>query len=98
MAQWASVGVSVFDFRGVTSQVFFKKSTPKFEATSIERSDFTTCSQYVLARAFQSPFCEGLFFVYCSVIFEVAQATLEGKQMAGIAPSLCMDIQFSARL
>lgn len=75
MTQRTAFGVSVFDFRGVTSQVFFKKSTPKFEATSIEKSDFTACSQYVLAKAFQSPFCEGLFFVYCSVNFEVAQSS-----------------------
>ena len=52
MAQWAALGVSVFDFRGVSSQVFFKKSTPKFEATSIEKSDFTACSQIYSCKRF----------------------------------------------
>ena len=37
--------VSVFDFRGVTSQVIFQNFTPKFVAMSIEKSDFTACSQ-----------------------------------------------------
>ncbi len=59
---------------------------------------FTLCSRYILASVSQNSLGGSPFFVYCSVIFEVAQATLEGKQMAGIAPSLCMDIQFSARL
>ena len=54
--------------------------------------------RYILANIPQIRFGEALFFVYSTVNFEVAQATLEGKQMAGIAPSLCMDIQLSARL
>ena len=98
MTQRAVLGVSVFDFCGVTSPTIFQDSTPMFAAMSIEKSDFAACSQYNLASIFQNLFCEALFFVYCPANFEVAQATLEGKQMAGIAPSLCMDIQFSARL
>lgn len=98
MAQWAVLGVSIFEFRGVTSPMFFQNSTPMFQPMSIEKSKFAACSQYNLASIFQNLFCEALFFVYCPANFEVAQATLEGKQMAGIAPSLCMDIQFSARL
>ena len=61
MAQWAVLGVSIFDFRGVTSQVFFKNSTPKFETMSIEKSKFTACSQYNLAKFFQIPLCKILF-------------------------------------
>ena len=75
MPQWATLGVSVFDFRGVTSQVIFPNSTPMFQPMSIEKSKFTVCSQYNCASVFHNRFREVLFFVYCSVNFEVAQSS-----------------------
>lgn len=93
MAQWAVLGVSVFDFCGVTSKVIYQKSTPM----SIEKSKFTLCSQYNLASVSQNSLCEVLFFVYSTANFEVAQASVRGKRKAGIAPGLCMNIQFSTR-
>ena len=74
MAQRAAVGVSVLEFRGVTSLVIVQDSTPKFEAMSIEKSDFTACSQYVLARASQNRFRKDLFFVYCPANPELSPA------------------------
>ena len=97
MTQWAAIGVSVFDFCGVTSPTIFQDSTPMFAAMSIEKSDFAACSQYNLASIFQNRFCQALFFVYCPANFEVAQASVRGKRKAGIAPGLCMNIQFSTR-
>ena len=88
MAQWAALGVSVFGFRAVTSPVIFQNSTPMFEAMSIAFSDCTFCSQYNLASVSQNLFCETPFFAYCPANFEVAQASIEGKQKTGIAPGL----------
>lgn len=48
--------VSVFDFRGVTSEVIFQNSTPMFCPMSIEKSDFTACSQHLLASVPQNSF------------------------------------------
>ena len=45
VAQWAAVGVSVLEFRGVPSLVFFQDSTPMFLTMSIEKSDFTLRSR-----------------------------------------------------
>lgn len=52
--------------------LIFQDSTPKFEAMSIEKSKFIVCSQYNFACVSQSLLGEVLFFVYCSVNFEVA--------------------------
>ena len=97
MAQRAAVGVSVLEFRGVTSLVIVQDSTPKFEAMSIEKSDFTAGSQNILASVFQNGFCECLFFVYCPANFEVAPPLILDKQKAGIAPGPCIKIQFSTK-
>lgn len=45
MAQRASLSVSVLEFRGVTSLVIVQDSTPMFRSMSIEKLDFTGCSQ-----------------------------------------------------
>ena len=52
MTQWAAIGVSVFEFRGVTSKVIFQDSTPMFAAMSIAFSDFTFCSQVYSCKRF----------------------------------------------
>ena len=44
VAQWAAVGVSVSDFRGVPSPMIFYDSTPTHGAMSIAFSDFTARS------------------------------------------------------
>lgn len=75
MAQWAAAGVSVLEFRGITSpidQLIFQNSTPMFQSMSIEQSNFTARSQYILAKASRNRFCEALFFVYCPASFEVS--------------------------
>ena len=71
-SQWAAVGVSVLEFRGVPSPMIFQDSTPMFAAMSIEKLDFTACSQYIPASASQNRFRKDLFFVYCPANFEVA--------------------------
>ena len=67
--------VCVSDFRAATSIMVFKKFTPIFQPMSIEKSKFTVCSQYNCASVFHNRFREVLFFVYCSVNFEVAQSS-----------------------
>ena len=71
VTQRAAVGVSIFNFRGVSSQVIFQNSTPMFQPMSIEKSKFTACSQHNFASAFRKSCCESLFFVYCPANFEV---------------------------
>ena len=44
-SQWAAVGVSILEFRGVPSPKVFKDSTPMFWRMSIEKSKFTLRSQ-----------------------------------------------------
>ena len=61
MAQRAAVGVSVLEFRGVTSLVIVQDSTPKFEAMSIEKSDFTACSQVYSCMPFSKPLLRSPF-------------------------------------
>ena len=57
MAQWATLGVSVFDFRGVTSPAVLKDSTPMFPAMSIAFSDFTLRSQVYFCKRTADPVC-----------------------------------------
>lgn len=87
MTQRAVFGVSVFDFRGVTSLVIFQNSTPKFEAMSIEKPKFTLSSRYILASVFRKPFCEALFFVYCPANFEVALPAPWVSKRPGLLPA-----------
>lgn len=78
MAQWASLRVSVFDFRTATSEMFFQDFTPMFFPMSIENLDFTTGSQVYSCKHFSKPICEALFFVYTTANFEVAPPLLLG--------------------
>ena len=57
MAQWAAVGVSVLEFRGVPSPVVFKDSTPMFWPMSIAFSGFTLRSQAYSCKRTADPVC-----------------------------------------
>ena len=56
-SQWAAVGVSVLEFRGVTSLVIVQDSTPMFWPMSIEKSKFTTRSQAYSCKGSSDLFC-----------------------------------------
>ena len=88
MAQRAAVGVSVLEFRGVTSLVIVQDSTPMFRSMSIEKLDLQVVRRHILASAFRISFDEVLFFVFSAAIFEVAPPLFWGKQKTGIAPDL----------
>lgn len=64
---------------------------------SIEELKFTLRSQAFLAGVLQNYFAEALFFAYCPANFEAAPPLILGKQKAGIAPSLCIDIYSSTK-
>ena len=61
---------------------------------SIETSDFTACSSYILASFLHKPVLQALFFVYCPAISEVAPLLVSVKQQAGIAPGRRIKTQF----
>lgn len=54
-SQWTAIGVSVLEFRGGSSPVVFKDSTPMFPAMSIAFSDFTACSQVYSCKRTANP-------------------------------------------
>ena len=54
-AQWAAVGVSVPDFRGVPSPMIFQDSTPMLWPISIAFSDFSACSQVYSCKRTANP-------------------------------------------
>ena len=64
---------------------------------SIEELKFTLRSQAFLASSPRKCFCYFSFFAYCPANFEVAPPLISGKQKAGIAPSLCIDIYSSTK-
>ena len=99
MAQWASLSVSVFDFRTATSEMIFQDFTPMFLPMSIEKLDCTDGSQVYSCKHFSKPICESLFFAYCPANFEVASPLILGKQKAEIPPVLSFILYFiSSRL
>ena len=55
-SQWAAVGVSVLEFRGVSSPMIFYDSTPTHETMSIEKSNFTLRSQVYSCKCFPNLF------------------------------------------
>lgn len=94
MAQWTALGVCVSDFRTATSEMIFQDSTPMFQLMSIEKLDFTLCSQAYSYKPSSKLFFEALFFAYCPANFEVAPPLILGKQKAGIAPGLSCMVSF----
>ena len=57
---------------------------------SIEKLDFTLCSQAYSYKLSSKLFCEALFFAYCPANFEVAPLLILDKRKAGISPGLLL--------
>ena len=74
-------GVRVFNFRSVTSPVFFQNSPPM----SIKTSNFTTCHRIFLQVSSKTLLSKP-FFAYCPANFELASPLILSKQKTGIAP------------
>lgn len=92
MTQWASLCVSVLDFRGVTSEIIFQNSTPMFCPVSIEKSNFfLLVHRYILVSVLRNCFAESLFFVFSTANFEAVPPPVLNNQKTGKFHSHAMD-------